>query len=255
MKKITFIEAVESMQGSLTRRQDLEYAENNNPAFFAPKGQKESARNYRPIYVGQKRAESGNTYFAVRARTSVKLTPARMLQMAVMGGAGAMWKRFTLDTHIPVHDKIIAAYNSENPTTRGTLRQYFMRKIMTMLKNKQHDIYFHNYNTGEISIVYNPWAAEDLNPFRPDPQIVAKFMEQLYPTPVDYFEINGVKYPFPRSKDWETYCQEDYNVLGLVNQGPSDPVFCDGFKLQAGERDDVMGSDTIQALTYFLVEA
>ena len=70
-KRIIMIAPFDVLTGNLSGQQNLQYAENNNPAYEAPNGT-QGARNYKTRYVGARRSD-GTTYFSVRQKNTAVL--------------------------------------------------------------------------------------------------------------------------------------------------------------------------------------
>lgn len=252
MKKITFIEAVESMQGSLTTKKKLEYAKNDNPAFYAPRDRREEARNYEPIYVGHKRKANGRKYFSVRGKAAQTLTPARMLQMAIIGGAGAIYSAIVANTSSSLYRGILAAYNAEPVAERPTFKKYVMGGLQTMLRNKMPMNYFYNRSTDTYIYVHSPWNYEGSGNVHISADIIVKFFEQLYDGSYYEFTVDGKRGVCPVGIIWETYCGEDYNNLGVTCAGEHEPVYCGEFVVVRPNGDGVYGIDDVNQLNYKL---
>lgn len=90
MKRIEFIAPVEAIRGNMSGRQDLKYAENDNPAYESPRDQRNYARNYRPSFIGAKVSASGLKYFAVKTKSAVHTTAKAVKAMALQGATGAL---------------------------------------------------------------------------------------------------------------------------------------------------------------------
>lgn len=84
MKRIEFIAPVEALRGNMSGAQKLVYAENDNPAFDAPVG-RQYARNYKPRYIGYRRAKDGAVYFGVKRKSATKVDVASKVTMAALG--------------------------------------------------------------------------------------------------------------------------------------------------------------------------
>ena len=84
MKRIEFIAPVEALRGNMSGKQTLVYAQNDNPAFDAPAG-RQYARNYKPRYIGHRRAKDGAVYFSVKRRSATKVDAASKITMAALG--------------------------------------------------------------------------------------------------------------------------------------------------------------------------
>lgn len=253
MKKITYIEPVSNAQGSLTPKKKLEYALHDNPAFYAPRGQKEKARNYQTIYVGHKRNASGRNYFSVRGKASVTLTRARLRQMAIIGGAGAIYSAIVANTATPLYQGILAAYNAEPVADRPTFKKYVMRVLQTMLRNYMPMNYFWNRSTGAYTYVQSPWNYQGQANVQISSDIIVKFFEQLYDGTFVKFTVDGKSGVCPTGIMWETYCSEDYNNLGLTCNGENARIFSGSLVIATPEGGMVIGRNTVQALAYKLV--
>lgn len=84
MKRIEFIAPVEALRGNMSGKQTLVYAQNDNPAFDAPEG-RQYARNYKPRYIGYRRAKDGRVYFGVKTKSATKVDAASKITMAALG--------------------------------------------------------------------------------------------------------------------------------------------------------------------------
>lgn len=84
MKRIEFIAPVEALRGNMSGSQTLVYAENDNPAYEAPDG-RQYARNYKPRYIGFRRAKDGAVYFGVKRKSATKVDRAAKITMAALG--------------------------------------------------------------------------------------------------------------------------------------------------------------------------
>ena len=93
MKGIEFIAPVEALRGNMSGKQTLVYAQNDNPAFDAPQG-RQYARNYKPRYIGYRRAKDGKVYFGVKRRSATKVDAASKITMAALGTIQDLKKTF-----------------------------------------------------------------------------------------------------------------------------------------------------------------
>lgn len=84
MKRIEFIAPVEALRGNMSGSQTLFYATNDNPAYDAPEG-RQYARNYKPRYIGFRRAKDGAVYFGVKRKSATKIDKAAKITMAALG--------------------------------------------------------------------------------------------------------------------------------------------------------------------------
>lgn len=157
MKRIEFIAPVEAVRGNLSGRQDLQYAENNNPAYDSPLGRVNYARNYSPRFIGAKRAADGHKYFQVRTKTATHLTTKAKRAMAVMGGTGALVAAILRAKGTPLYNDIYALFVEYSEMVEPiTFRKYLTQAIMGRVKNCIEFIVFTSPTGSPIS-VENPW--------------------------------------------------------------------------------------------------
>lgn len=220
MKSIEFIAPVEAMRGNLSGRQDLKYAENNNPAYDAPVGNKNYARNYTTRFIGSKRASDGRKIFSVRTKNAVHLTARAKKAMAVLGGAGAMFATLSRNPSSATYAALQVLYNSA--VSHGdirTWRKWCMDIFMGMLKTYESSQVVTN-GTSTITI-YNPWTpattAAQITDYAPSQAVLVKFWSELADDGI-YFYVNGMTGIAQYYNNISSYIT-DYprlNVLGLT---------------------------------------
>lgn len=183
MKRIEFIAPVEAMRGNLSGKQELKYAENENPAYEAPNGA-QSAHNYQPRFIGAKRAASGLKYFAVRTKQTAVLNGKTRMQMALTGAIAAIRSAVMA---LPVAgsgrtpwETIQAAYayyKNENPDERDakSLLAFFDARVRTMLMYKRTSIEFNAHPGGYT--LNNPFAVESSSALQIKLSIWVKFAD------------------------------------------------------------------------------
>lgn len=156
MKKIEFIAPVEAMRGKLSGNQILLYAENDNPAFESPKGQRNYARNYRPSFIGAKVSSTGKVYFAVKTKSAVHMTNKAILAMALQGATGALVGALLASKSAQPYLTANAAYMiARVKDQRLTFRKYVSDKVRAAIAAKAANIAW--TETG-ISVSFkNPW--------------------------------------------------------------------------------------------------
>lgn len=156
-KKVFMIAPFEAMTGNLSGDQDLQYAENNNPAYEAPNGT-QYARNYRTRYVGARRGRDGLVYFQVKQTTATVLTPSTRRTMAILGVTAAI--RSAMQTSGVLNSlKIyfdILKQEGRLPEGQETFNKWFSANIKNMLVYKRAEWRFNVPGEGIISI-HNPY--------------------------------------------------------------------------------------------------
>lgn len=88
-KRIQYIMPVEWIRGSLSGAQTLTYG--GVQAYDVSTTEKTAADYYRPTIVAKRLERNGRLYYQVRTRTSVHLSTIARMNLAVLGGAGAIF--------------------------------------------------------------------------------------------------------------------------------------------------------------------
>lgn len=165
-KRVFMIAPFEAMTGNLSGDQDLQYAENNNPAYEAPNGT-QYARNYRTRYVGARRGRDGLVYFQVKQTTATVLTPTTRRTMAILGVTAAirsaMQTSGVLNNFKIYFDQLKQA--GTLPEGQDTFNKWFSANIKSMLVYKRAEWRFTLPGVGIVSI-HNPYdlaSGEALN--------------------------------------------------------------------------------------------
>lgn len=224
MKRIEFIAPVEAMRGNLSGTQKgLEYPTNNNAAYESPVGSRNYARNYQPIFVGSKRASDGLKYFSVKTKTAIGMTAKSKLQMALLGGAGAIMAALLRDKSSQAYQKVLECF--ERYQSRGgeikTFRKYVTNQLVSNLKGKQPAVFIGADLTGTMVYINNPWHSTGWGPSGIDVEIeqgsLVKFWTELANNPEVFFvgEQMGVAH------SGDTFLKiiaGKYNVLGLNHE-------------------------------------
>lgn len=150
MKRIEFCIPIDCMRGNLSGRQLMSYTEDGGKAYDAPDGVKTSAINYQPRLVAAKVSRTGVKYFIVRTRSSVNMTANARLNMALMGGAGAIYAALLSDKTSAIYAACINAWAESREDT--TFRAFMIRKIRPALAAKESTI-----TIADGVTIDNPW--------------------------------------------------------------------------------------------------
>lgn len=268
MKRIEFIAPVEAMRGNLSGSQKLVYAMNNNPAWDAPDG-KSYARNYKPRFVGAKRAATGATYFATKVRSAINNSIASKQAQAVLGSMPMMLTG--VETNLSLNSNLYECYNASKQKEQGySLRKYFIEKVRSQIARAYATISIVEYKglqTYRCSFA-NPYIKPGLSSAQIivfDADIIDKFFDQL--SNGFRFEVEGVGKGLAFSNwtfdDAITAASGGYNVLGLSesHMGQYGYIKLDELWLQSkvtsdpsGQWTHVKSNDTIlTTLSYRLV--
>lgn len=218
MKRIEFIAPVEAVRGNLSGRQDLQYAENDNPAYDSPLGRVNYARNYSPRFIGAKRAADGRKYFQVRTKTATHMTTKAKKAMAVMGGTGAIVAAILRDKTSQLYASIYANFvNYSEMVETISFRKYLTKFIMGRVRDGIEIIVFTS-PTGSPAQIRNPWYdGSQTEGIEVSDEILVKFWGQLAPLAVE-FTVNGDKGVAKSSWGFDDLIQvhQDVNFLGLA---------------------------------------
>lgn len=216
MRRIEFIAPVDAMRGNLSGSQNLQYAENNNPAFDAPNG-RQYAKNYQTRYIGAKRASDGLKLFAVKTRTATLIDDASLTRMAVLGGAGALYAAVTKNAAVLVQAKGVYGYFKDNFAKGLTFRQWLTRALMDMLKAKTASyVATASYSAGTFNLtIDNPWNKASGEPNCPvSDEVLAKFWMQLAQNAISVV-ASGITIVGRTGDTLGDIIASNYNVAGL----------------------------------------
>lgn len=217
MKRIEFIAPVESMRGNLSGKQELQYADNNNPAFEAPVG-RQYARNYQPRFIGAKRSSDNLKYFAVKTKAATLISPASKLNMALTGGVGAIFAAILKAE--TMRARLEYAWKNYFHSTK-TFRAFMDTYLRDMLTRKAKAIQIGHDAQGDIITIGNPWNTASTATYIPDisDEVLVKFWLQLgsdgtSAAPI-YFTVEGQKGIGFAGLTWESETFGKINVLNL----------------------------------------
>lgn len=179
MKRIEFIAPVEALRGNMSGSQTLVYAQNDNPAYDAPEG-RQYARNYKPRYIGFRRAKDGAVYFGVKRKTATKINRASKITMAALGSIQDLKNTFkneqittTIGPLTGTYWSFLilayqtAVYDGEVESGVG-LDKWVDGQMVDMMRYRQSDITLRfkinpNQPTYYSLIISNPYASYDEN--------------------------------------------------------------------------------------------
>lgn len=173
MKRIEFIAPVEAIRGNMSGKQTLLYAENNNPAFDAPDGV-QYARNYKPRYIGHRRAKDGLVYFSVKRKAATKIDATSKITMAALGTIQDLKKAFKNNNTTvgpisgPIWGFIVLAYNvgieNREIDPSYSVDKWIDGLLIDMLRYKLQDftVYTNKTHTQSLTI-NNPYVYEDIS--------------------------------------------------------------------------------------------
>lgn len=223
MRRIEFIAPVEAMRGNLSGKQVLKYAENMNPAWDAPNG-KQFAKNYRPRYLGAKRAASGLTYFATKVKSAVILNDAARRRQAALGCVASLISALKSEdctaviggiTYATPYSTVLKRAYDFMPEQNGvapgeTFEKWVSNIVYNMLYGKRE----------YISVKFKLWEGDPstmnaliYNPFAVETEITSAFFpwiaQRLYDKFIGYLAVSFVvlidkqAFPFQEGDAWE----------------------------------------------------
>lgn len=221
MKRIEFIAPVEALRGNMSGSQKLVYALNDNPAYEAPDG-RQYARNYKPRYIGFRRAKDGAVYFGVKRKSATKVDAAARITMAALGTIqdlkntfkddsikitvggvqGSYWGFITLSYNTGIADGEI------DPAT--SLDKWIDGLLIDMMRYRQEAITLYlrinpNIPTKLNFTIHNPYAGPDIATLPITQRNFIKFnpaLTTLGDAPVIYINGMPVVYAGEDSETW-----------------------------------------------------
>lgn len=156
MRRVRMLAPFEAIQGNLSGRQDLRYAENDNKAYESPAGKKNYARNYTPRYVGSYITKSGKSIFRVKTKTAVHMTAKATKAMALLGGAGAVYGALIKVKTTATYLAVLAQYNALVALgEKRSFQQYCMANIRQAILANAENVTFAGPAT--LAQFKNPW--------------------------------------------------------------------------------------------------
>ena len=217
MKRIQFIAPVESIRGNMSGNQVLKYAEHDNPAYESPRGQVNYARNYRPSFIGARRAKDGLTYFAVKTKTAVNMTAKSVQAMAFLGGTGAIVGAILASKSAAPYRSLVAVweYAKAHGQDGVSLRKFASDIIRRALMDGAQNI---TATGGGASFsIKNPWYDGSMTTGAQVSQaVLAQFWDQLHDGGL-VFTVNGAKGIGTTEDDFSAIVADtNINVLGLT---------------------------------------
>ena len=213
--KFTMIAPFDQASGNVSGKQLLKYAENDNPAYDAPVGRVNYARNYRTRYVAAIRTATGEGYIQVRKRSAVHLTQRAKFNMALLGGTGAMYADIIKNKSSDLYANLYAQWiELQNMGSKKTFRESVCDAIRLGLQQKLPQITYSGPR-GVVNIT-NPWnyAGETPN-VTVSQAVLVKFWSELADNAIT-FTVDGLPGIARSDVDFNELIISNYNVLGLT---------------------------------------
>lgn len=214
MKRIEFLAPVEAMRGNLSGKQNLKYAQNDNPAWKAPEGV-QYARNYQPRYIGSKVAKTGNKHFSVRTKNAVNMTEPMRVANAVLAVSSAIADLIT--RNVSLNASLLTMFKRSGYYAEGwTFKKWLIQVLKAGLKDKTH--FFFALAGLQTIIVNNPFMKRTLEggvsagnlPFA----ILDKFWDQLAQNGIRFKVGSYVGIAFS-GDSFDDLIGEYYNTLAI----------------------------------------
>lgn len=264
MKRIEFIAPVEALRGNMSGSQTLVYADNDNPAYDAPEG-RQYARNYKPRYIGFRRAKDGAVYFGVKRKSATKVDAASRLIMAAMGSLQPLkntLKEKTITVGAvqgTVWNFVLAAYNiaveeGDIPPTLS-FEKWSDQQLLDMLRYKGSVITLKPFKApSQLSFsIYNPYSELDAGNAEVISALIFSKFNPVLSTLDDavVFYINGKPFVTSDAYDWVSYKSDSSNPNYVAQLAPltatadDAPVTWDGKTLYNSNGVAQLGANTI----------
>lgn len=225
-KRIEFLAPVEAMRGNLSGSQTLEYAEKNNPAYDAPVGRMNYARNYQTRYIGAKRSSSGLKYFSVKTKNAVNLSSRAKMVMALLGGTGAV-RAAIKKAGIADITAIYLKAKEIGMTSAKNVDQYIYEIVYSSLEAKGPFFTFAAPGAVPASVRFrNPWVYTNQQggvALTIKNSILVKFWSMLAINPVVFY-AEGMRGVAHTGDTFQGIISSAYNVLSLRGVASASPA-------------------------------
>lgn len=211
------IEPFAAARGNLSGKQNLRYPTKNNSAWDSPSNKRNYATNYTARYIGAVRSRDGKSYFAVKKRTAVTMSPAMRQQQAILGGTKAIYDALV---HNPLTIGRMQALYMESPernTYGWSMYKWAYSQISGQVASKIAGIRIIGKLNGTPLVVQNPWIDTTVSgavAVTISAEVLAKFWMQLANTPVE-FTVDRATGVAHNDDSFQDVINSSYNVLGL----------------------------------------
>lgn len=219
MRQLVMIEPFAAARGNLSGKQNLRYPTKNNSAWDSPSNKRNYATNYTARYIGAVRSRDGKSYFAVKKRTAVTMSPAMRQQQAILGGTKAIYDALV---HNPLTVGRLQALYMESPernTYGWSMYKWAYSQISGQVENKIAGIrIIGKLNGGTPLVVQNPWISTPVSgavTITISADVLAKFWMQLANSPVE-FTVGSATGVAHSGDAFSSVIASKYNVLGLT---------------------------------------
>lgn len=218
MRRIELIAPFSAARGNLSGKQTLLYPTKNNAAWESPSNKRNYATNYTARYIGAVRGRDGLSYFAVKKRSAITMSPAMRKQQALIGGAKVVCD-FIMHDGAHIQGLQVLYMRSQIYRDGGSFYKWVNSSVRSSLSLKQAGIYFNGDGSQSTIIYQNPWIST-IAPGTPvavtiPADILAKFWMQLANNPVE-FTVNGAIGVAHAGDFFEDLVGTSYNVLGIT---------------------------------------
>lgn len=224
-KRVRMIAPFDVLTGNVSGKQNLKYANHNNPAWDAPNGV-QYARNYRPSYIVSENQKTGTVHFALKKRSAVKLSVQSRHAMALLAAARGIYD--ALSVNLTLVASLQACYNASAAKAEGkSIRTYVFEKVYPQMKRGSKQLGMYERANGQsISCTFenpffDPLQSGTLEVIAADysNETLVKFWDQLA-VQAGKFEVEGLEGIFFIGWTWEDLISDEfgYNILGVTEQ-------------------------------------
>lgn len=165
VKRIEYIAPIDFIRGNISGRQDLKYS--GGDAYALPANSRVSADAYQPRMIARvmRKRMYNVKYFQVRTRTTVNMTAAARLNMALMGATGAIIGALLSDKTSAIYKSCLALVPKYM-----TLRAFLSPIIRAGLAAKST-----SFVIGSGVEIVNPWVSDA----EPNVPVAAAMLEKF----------------------------------------------------------------------------
>lgn len=166
MKRIEYAMPIDCMRGNLSGRQDLVY--DGKRAYSIAVGDEVSADSYQPRIVAKfmKSGRRDLRYFQVRTNTTINMSASMQLNLALMGGAGALFASLVRSKESQIYSDCLGLVPAGK-----TLRAFMIPLLREGLRAKNTHIAI-----GNGVYIVNPWTTDETPNVPIEQTLIVKFV-------------------------------------------------------------------------------
>lgn len=168
-KRVVYSAPIDWMTGCISAPQSTQLTYGGGRGYEVAVGEIRNADSYEPRLIVKYRRRDGARYYQVRTRTSVHMSTVNKFNLAVMGGAGALFASLLRNKAASIYTQCVAVC-----PRRVTLRAFLVPLFRDGLRNKMATIAI----ADGVEVV-NPWISSAAANVPVTQAVLDKFASEL----------------------------------------------------------------------------